>query len=373
MKKLLGLILGLGLILIPSFAWAAQFEAGEVVSFPSEKVVQGDFYVGGRVINFDGVVEGDLLALGGTINISGEIKGNLIALGANVVLKGKVGKAARIGGGSVVVEGEVGSDLLVFGSLVDILEKAKIGGDLIIGGGTLNFEGQASGSAKLRAGKTILDGQIGQEVRVYGEREAELVVGPKAILQGNLIYYLEKEALIAKEAQVSGEIIKREPLSRQQARAEKKAKLFFAFVSYLSTLLVALILIKLKQDRITQFLTLLAQHPYKSLFAGLVVLIIGPVISILLLMSIFGLHLGVIILGLYILALYLAKILVSLFVGEKLLNYSFKKSNLYLAAALGLALYTLGGLIPLLGGVMKLVVLLFGLGGLYLTFRQKLA
>ena len=145
--------------------------------------------------------------------------------------------------------------------------------------------------------------------------------------------------------------------------------LLFALISFVATLATAFVLIALLPKAVSETSEILTEQLWPSLGVGFLVLILVPIVAIISMITVIGLHIGIIAFGLYSLFIYLSQIVFSIFLGEKILIAITKQesASYYLSALLGLLILAVVGVIPILGWLIKFVVMLFGLGALTLA------
>jgi hypothetical protein len=109
-----------------------------------------------------------------------------------------------------------------------------------------------------------------------------------------------------------------------------------------------------------------------SLLYGLLILIVMPILSILLMVTIVGLPLGLIMLLAYFSLLYIAKVIAGLSIGSALIGRKEKGAgSQILSLFLGLLILELVALIPIVGGLLGFVMLVVGLGAIYFWFMNR--
>jgi len=140
------------------------------------------------------------------------------------------------------------------------------------------------------------------------------------------------------------------------------------FLAFLSKLLVLLIFVKLFGNKIKKI-------DFKNSFwanigFGLVVLMVTPFLIILSMVTIVAMPLAMIGLGLYFLAIYLSSIVASVIVGNYIFAKNKFKENIYLQGILGLLVISLLGLIPVVGGLTKLLIILLGVGIIFKSLKM---
>jgi hypothetical protein len=112
------------------------------------------------------------------------------------------------------------------------------------------------------------------------------------------------------------------------------------------------------------------QQPWGSLLWGLVVLIVTPVALAILAVTIIGIPLALIGVAIYVIEIYLAKIFTALAIGDLAADPLKISDNRYLRLAVGLVIYFALGALPIVGGFVRFVGLLFGLGAVFIAKRD---
>ena len=140
MKKIF-ILIGVALLVIPSFAMAAYFMTDNTV--PKGEVIIGNLYLVGDSPNMAGDVQGDLYAAGGNVAITGNVSNDVGVAGGTVSVTGEIGDDIRIFGGSIFIDGKVNGEVLAFGGDVKIGPNANIRKDVVVGGGKVNIDSNA--------------------------------------------------------------------------------------------------------------------------------------------------------------------------------------------------------------------------------------
>lgn len=359
------LVGALGLLLLPMMTQAATFR-GEQNLVVNEETV--DLYAAGSTVDVLKPVTGDLTVAGGTVIVSPEavISGNMNAAGGQLQLDGHVAAAARVGGGTINIGGEVGRDLLVAGGTVLVTGTVK--GDVYVTGGTVSLGGIVEGNVIANGGNIILTNG--------------------ANIKGNLEYSSENTATIAAGAMVGGGTTFHQ-ITRQQNQWQQNgvgsfvglaglmgvaAPLIFVFcvvAIFLLTLLVTFAAPLKTQDTARHFV----KHPWKSLGFGLVYLIATPIVGFILLIIPFTFMIGAIILLGYLLSLFLLPAVLAFFIGSSLFRLLHKQADftrrghLVWMALIGAVIYSLIMFIPLVGGLLIGLGILFSAGALVMVLR----
>lgn len=165
-----GLIIGgltVALVLVAGSATLAlganllggKVRTGNTVTVPAGEVVDHDLYVFAGTLTMDGTVHGDLVAVGGTITVDGPVSGEVIVTGGTIRLAGDVTGAVRAAGGQITVSGSTGEDVLAGGGTLDVT--GPVGGDLIFASGTATVTGSVTGSIEGSTGSYGRSGSVG--------------------------------------------------------------------------------------------------------------------------------------------------------------------------------------------------------------------
>ena len=160
-----GLVLGKGTLL------NGKLRTGDTVTVPAGETWHGDLYLLGGRVSVQGTVDGDLTALGGEVDVSGTVAGDLLAAGGNVSINGIVDGDVRIAGGQLNVAGAIKEDVAATGGQVTVPGGATIGGDLLVTGGQVSVAGSVTGSVEGAAGSYSRSGSVGGTDHVVISRE----------------------------------------------------------------------------------------------------------------------------------------------------------------------------------------------------------
>jgi cytoskeletal protein CcmA (bactofilin family) len=201
------------LALIATFLFAGHVAAGDfrgddTVTVAADETVDDDLYVGAGTVSIAGTVNGDATVGGGTVSVTGTVNGSLNVAGGTVDVLGDVTGAVRVSGGTVRIAGSVGRDVVLFGGTATIESGADVGGDLAGGAGMLTVVGTIAGDLLVGAETIELIGTVDGSVDVG---VGTLTLGPSAVVGGDVTYTSDQEASIADDAQIGGEVERREP------------------------------------------------------------------------------------------------------------------------------------------------------------------
>jgi hypothetical protein len=336
-----GLVLGKGQLL------GGKLRTGDNVTVPADEKWRGDLYVLGGRVTVAGFVDGDLTVLGGQVDVTGTVTGDVLAAGGTVSISGIVRGDARLAGGQVNVSGTVRDDVAVTGGQVTVPSSGEIGGDLIVSGGQVTMSGSVRGSVEGGAGTYSAGGAVGgtEHVVVAPSRSLPAAASEPVLdalrhfvvvfLFGALLLWLLPRGMAA-----AGRVLHEQPWRALGGGA-------LAFVGYIGFVIAAAIAMILL-----------------AILFGL--LQVGALVAI----DLFGglLAIGVVTFLFVLTVAFVADALVGLTVarwaasrmatGTNAVN-RWQDLGLLAAGAAGVVILTS---IPILGGWVKLAVILFGLG-----------
>ena len=373
MKRRLGLALLIAFIVAligAPAAFAADFRTDTSISIGDDEVINDDLYLFGTTITVNGIVNGDLFAAGNFLTVNGVVNGNVFLLGQEVIVNGTVTRGARITANSVTLSGSIGEDLLLLGNSTGIHGGATIGRDLIATVSSLTLDGTVQRRIAGNAQTVTLNGSVGSNVDVGVD---DLTITEDASIGGDLTYRSNEMAEIAGGADIGGDV-------NHEMVGEADIETGFSIDSVVPSIIglimtavygTALLLIfpRLTVTASNQLL----EKPLMSIGMGIVFLIVVPIVSVLVMITVIGIPLGLIALLLYGIALFSAQVFVGMTLGRLILSFfSDGKRRMIQFFGLLLGLLILFGVsfIPYFGPWAPLVVIILGLGGLMLAIGR---
>lgn len=369
LRKYLGIIVLL-LLIIPITGFAETvIRSGESVSISNDKGVVGDFYGFGNVVSMSGIIEGDFITVAGRMTLNGEVTDDVLAAGASVDVHGPVGDDVRVIGGEVVIADVVAGDVIVLGGTVNILSTATIGGDVIIYGGSVEIAGTVGGTVLGNTSQLRLDSEVGGDVQV---QTGQLILGDNASVAGSVTYESKSILQRSPNAIVTGELLRNDSVtgqgnSERPYRTEIMMALVLAFA--------ALVWFLLSRKTLHTIVVSAAEYSLRPALFGLGVLLIAPILMVVLFTSMVGTLVGVAVLSAYIFTLLLALTAAPATIGILLLQV-FNQPVKKLSAPnvlFGVVMFSLLLLIPVLGIYVAAAVVLLTFGAIvervYNTFK----
>jgi cytoskeletal protein CcmA (bactofilin family) len=354
---------------------AMDLRQGDIVTVSGGEEVDDDLYVFGSTVTIDGTVNGDVFGFARELIINGTVNGS-VTFGAQIItVNGEVDHSARLAGQTVLVNGIVNSDLIALGSNVNIASTSKIGNDLILGTASARVDGEVVGDIKGGGADITITNGVGGDVDIEADN---LKIASSAHINGNLSYTSKNEAQIESGARVGGETKWRVPELKEPSRkvglfAGIAGVIWGKFLAFCMILVVGIILLLVVPKRIVSMEAAIRTNPWQSLGWGALILFATPVAVIIVMVTVIGLPVGLITGVLYGIAIYLSKIPVALLIGSLIIARGREiesKGVLIGALALGLAILSIVQVIPVVGFLVGLATVIFGLGSLVTSVRK---
>jgi cytoskeletal protein CcmA (bactofilin family) len=290
----------------------------------------------------------------------------VLAAGANVSVDAPVGNDLWAAGESVAVNAPVADNIMLAGNSVLVDRAAKIGGNARVVGNEVNINGPVSRDLYIAAAAARIASEVTGNVEVHADK---LVIDPGAVIRGRLTVHSPNEPVVSPEAQVLG--------GTDHIRTESSRSPSFGswvgnwLLRFLWLAVLGLILIWFSSVWTERVTDVLRRETGRSFLTGLAVLILAPIVCILLLVTVVGLPLGVILGAVSVVALMLSGVFVSYFVGEWLTTVLKRWETSHLAKVLlGALVVSFVIMVPWIGGLAKLVVVIFGLGAFLIERRD---
>lgn len=303
------------------------------------KFGQNLLYAGNNATNSSST-DGLLLSFGNRMEVRGDGEYNIAA--ANVL----------------EIHGVTRKDLFAAGNLVRIAEDAEIGRDVYIAGNEVRIENNLSGDLAITASKvTFNNATIDGDVNLAA---GQIIFGQNVTITGTLVYN--------DDAKISG--LDNASVAHTDTYASTKVEMTAAelwmsqAIEVIGTFVIALILIivfpRLK-NRIAAESTV--QRFGVNFLSGLGFLILVPTLSILLMVSVFGIKAGILLLVAWLLVICLTGVFTGLWLGHLVVEKLFRSHVPFaVEAAVGILLLGCCALIPGIDTIVALFSVIFGTG-----------
>jgi len=408
-------------------ALAFDGREGNNITISANEVINDDLYVGADNFTLDGTIKGDLIAGGTVITINGIVEGDLWAAGQTVIINGTVMDDVHMAGGALFVgdKAQIGGDIVSAGGSLELRQGSTVGNDLVFAGGQALLAGDIQRNVLAGVGGLELRGTIGGNVKAgVGDSQngseplffmpnspisiptvkVGLTLDPAAKIEGNLQYESVKQItipggiVIGQVTHVVPQVNEKTAVSLRPTPLQKVGKWFLDLLRTVVTLLaIGLMLVWLFPKFIKNATENLQAKPLASLGWGVVTYaaFFFAILLIILVMTLAGIFFGVLTLGqltgtviwLGILALFVlvigfvlatifgTKIVVGTLGGKLILkgiNPDLAEHKLW-PMLIGVTLIAILVSLPLVGWLLSLLVVFFGLGALWLLGAKKLA
>jgi len=324
----IALLLALVLVLaaVPGVATAESRSGGTVVVADGETVDENLEAYGGTIV-VRGTVDGDLSAFGGDVLVTGEVTGDVSAFAGNVRITGTVGGNVEATGGNVYLD-----------------PGAEVGGTFSAAAGNVLVAGTVGGDAQLAGGSVTL------------ARTADIV--------GDVTYSVGEDGQFTNQgATVGGTITRSEEVPAGPVQGPVVPGWAFDVYGFLVNLLLGAALLAVFPRFSAHVAERVLDRPVWTGGVGLVAIIAIPVLLVVLVFTIIGIPLAILSAVLFGLLLWVALVYGRFAVGTWLLSLV-DVDNRWAALLVGLVVFGLVSLVPILGGFVDFLVVLLGLGAM---------
>ena len=347
----------------------AEWKKRVVLSAGQE--VHGDYFAFGPHVEISGTVHGDVYAAGGEVLVDGVVDGDLIVAGGEVRVSGEVTQDVRIAGGTVTLSGKVHRNVTIAGGDVHLTDSSHLKGSAVIGAGNLLLGGSIDGDVRIGAGNVTLSKAIGGDLAVAAPA---IRLTSRASVGKNVRYWSDDEPSIDEGATVLGTVT-RHPIPEVFKGEEAKrglagAKLIAGLISFTSTLLLGLLLLRIYPIFTSRVTLKIQEQPWVVLGLGGALLFGVPLLIALCMVSILGIPIGLMLAAMYVVTLYLGRVFVMLWLGQRLLRLVSAPFSTTRAFIAGLVVYFILSLLPLVGGVITMLTIVIGLGSILMTKKE---
>ncbi len=418
------------LAIVPTASAFEGREGGRVV-IEADEVVEDDLYIGAETIIVDGIIKGDLYAGGGTITINGVVEGDLVTGAQSVIINGTVKDDLRAFAAAIQLgpEAEIGDDLLYGGASLEAKSGSLVGGDIVVGSAQVLVAGDVDGNILTGTSAFELSGSVAGDIKAYVDTTEEyegmppmyfgpqmnisipsvapgITIDPKAAIGGDLSYTAYEEMSFPPGV-IAGKAIRVDPsytdydYDYHMPAPPTPAELTGFWALGLLRTIISLIVVGLLLGWLFPNLVPGAGHKlqtetwsclgwgvvgYASFFFALLVIFTGMILGAIIFgfLSLDGLSgtivtlgllaLFILIVGFILTVVYLTKIIVSVLGGKLILAYIHPEwvNHKVWPLVVGVVILATIMSIPFAGWLIKLIVVLFGLGALWILGREQL-
>ena len=348
-------------LLMTSAAPSDAFEvrrAKDRVTIPADETIDDTLIVMADSILIEGTVTGDLIALGERVTLRGRIDGTLVAVAEELKIGGQVADTVLGLGRNVEFWGAaLGANAYGAGRSVTISADSTVAGSTALASEAVEVHGQIGRDLLALAKGVSLLGSVGGDLSAYGER-ADL--GAAARVGGDLTAKLQHtdNLSVSPDATVEGET----DLTTWPEEPNRYLTLKFyitealqLLAAFLTGLVLFLLIPGLREARLQRGADVLA-----TAVVGVVALFVVPALALIAILTLIGAPLGIIALLAWLAALYAAGIVTAALLGQRLLNGNGHRDAIMLLVGLAVVFVLIN--LPFVGNMMRLLVILLGLG-----------
>ena len=351
------------LILMGVNANAAEYFSGKTMKVAFGDTLDQDVFAGCNEVQVFGYAAGDIYAGCENIIIEGKVQDDVLVGCRNFKLTGIINDGLIVFAETITIDGIVRGDVLAFGREVRLTDRAKLEGNLYTGCAQLIQEGApVAGFVKGSAGYADLNGAVGGVVDLkvknidfgdeYTAGEGTFITVPEDFDQSDLSYVPPDLELDYEET----------------TRFFQKTFFYLCFLAFLVT---GLVIILVFRSTSRDYLTYVRSNLPVSLLAGLIIVIVTPVVVTIISLFIVTIPIAMIIFVLYLILIYLSFVFSALHTGDLIWSV-IKRTNgnipLFWPFVLGLIVICLVMQIPYLGWLLALAFICFGTGSAIMFF-----
>lgn len=331
---------------------------------PAGTVHKGDYFAWGDIVEISGVVDGDAYILATQAVIDGKINGDLLIVGGNVEISGTVTHNIRALAGQITTLGSVGNNATLVGGNVQLTPSANIKGNLVIAAGNAEVSSNVGSDLTAAVSTLRLSSHIGGNVDGY---MGQLRITSRAVIDGDIDYRSSTIARIDPGAVIKRNVTHHPTLVH--SLMQKKwiqslmlgSKIATVLMNFLYTFAIGFVLIHWYPKKLAKVLSELTHNPWKAFGVGIVILVLLPLCSLLLLMTVLGVPFALTLIAINIFTFYTAKVFSVIWSSNWLFTKMGMKKPLAMLA-LGLVGYFLLISIPFFGTALSLASMVFGMG-----------
>lgn len=337
---------------------------------PNLRVAQGEVHEGalvsiqGENVDIDGDVTGDVFVLAHRVTVRGKVRGNLFAGAQDLEISGEVAGSVYAIGAHTIVSGKVGQNVYSLSESFSLGSDARVERDLWLRTSGAAVEGRVGRDLYARGRWIEVRGKVERDFWV---RDLRVSVMPTAKIGGNIHAELEEGEQIefSPGAELGGEVLTR-VLAREHGSGLSRFR-NAAFYLWFGLRIAAAFLVGLLLHAIAPRLfggqLESSGDFFRCMGIGLVTILAVPAALALVFLTLAGIPVAVFGWWSYVTALYCSGIVIAALIGTSILQPRSDETSAFgLPLLLGIFLVTLGMSLPFVGGPIRAIVILTGLG-----------
>ncbi|HEX8838829.1 MAG TPA: hypothetical protein VF748_17935 [Candidatus Acidoferrum sp.] len=350
---------------IPTPASATEFRKGDRITIGKDEVVHSDLYVAGGQIRIGGTIEGDLVIAGGDVEVSGHVEGDMLSTSGQVRMTGQVDGSIRGYAGNITIKGKVGRNVMTFGGDVNIDHDAAIAGSITTGSGRLSLDGHVGRDLLAFAGQANLSGNIDGSVKIRG---GELNIDSSAEIKGPVHFEGDREPQVSPQAKLASPV---QFVKHARGPDYSNPHYYVWQVIWMAAFILYGLVLYSLMPKFSHEAVKSAEQYGAAAGLGVLVLFGVPIAACIACVTVVGLFIGVSTLFVWWASVYFAQVVVGTVVGQWLMGRTSEFWPVVGRMAVGVVIVRLCTTIPNVGGWVKFVAILWGIGAISLAVFRR--
>lgn len=363
------------LLLVPTGVLAAQAPASfsAARSLLSASSSPGNAYAAGVSIVVTAPVAGDFSALGGSIITAAPVRGDELLLAGSIHSRAPVGGDVRAVGGSITINEPVTGDLVALG--YSVYDFGRTSGSVFITAANTTLASGAGGPVTIYGNNISLAGDFGSTVHIFAS--GRITLAASTTIRGRLSYEAPEPAVIPASVTIIGGVEYTNASYLPDVGTSRVLALlsvgFFLFARILGALLLAGLLAglfpKFAEEVVECAYTGRLRSVLLTMLLGFAIFVATPILFLMLLLTFVGIGLALLLLIAYALLVLLSLLYAGILLGSALARrYARRETILWHDGVLGMLVFSLIALVPVVGLFMAFLLTIFAAGALLQIF-----
>lgn len=365
-KKLLLLIFVF--LATPNLSSATSFKNEKNFYLATGESISGNIYLISQKIVINGDVHGDLIALTNEILINGRVEGDVIVATQKFEINGEINGNLRLAATRADVNGKIARNLNFFGNYLSLKHNSKIFGSVLSNANSLELSGTIMKNVDHFNGELMLNGFVQGDVRNNSTNNNLFIIGDPAIVNGDIYYH--SDLTLSEKAQVSGSLYFTD-------KTEKRGGRFLSWwiilvYKILATLLIGITIFKLNKNWLFSSKNNLLEKTRLSIFWGLAFIILIPLISLILLISVIGAPLSLLLIIVWLSMILISQVFASFYIGTEIVKKVSKKHRrkYWPSFLIGASALFLIASLPFIGVLILIAIIIISSGSIIINLRK---
>ena len=295
------LVLGALALAVPAVAMEASAGKGDSSSIEVTGAKTDIVFAAAHNVHVAATSSDDVFVAGHDIHLDTGTADHTFAAGQTISVTGDNARAFLTAGHDITFEtGSAASDVLAFGNNVTFNPTFKIGGSAVVFGQDVHLQAPVGRDLTIGGGTVTIDSAITGNVRAQGRH---IIVGPNARIGGDFSYRAADKIEISPQAVITGKKVVL-PAEKNEftwnnhhgrmmgAMGGMHHRIMHDVMGALGFIVLSLVLTAVFPLLMARAGGMITRNPLLAAGVGLMVLIVGPVLSIIAMVTIIGLSLG---------------------------------------------------------------------------------